>query len=80
MLPVFSSFGGLGVYKTKALISSRYSGNDCEHVPLHVGMREAGFLNIYLNPNQITLYSDTTDIDALEHADPIDPRLGFRQE
>lgn len=44
-----SAFGGLAVYQTKAFLSGGYSGEDCEHVPHHRRMREAGY-QMYLNP------------------------------
>ena len=56
MLPVFSCFGGLGVYRMDAVLASRYSGEDCEHVTFHRRMRRRGFGRMFLNPNQITFY------------------------
>lgn len=47
--PMNSAFGGLAVYQTKAFLSGGYSGEDCEHVPHHRRMREAGY-QMYLNP------------------------------
>lgn len=44
-----SAFGGLCVYKTAAFLSGGYSGEDCEHVPHHKRMQEAGW-QLYLNP------------------------------
>lgn len=44
-----SAFGGLCVYKTAAYLSGGYSGEDCEHVPHHKRMNEAGW-QLYLNP------------------------------
>ena len=48
-IPMNSAFGGLCVYDTKAFLSGRYSGDDCEHVGLHRTMRLAGY-QLYLNP------------------------------
>lgn len=48
-MPVNSAFGGLAVYRTKAFLSGGYSGEDCEHVPHHRRMKEAGY-QMYLNP------------------------------
>jgi len=48
-IPMNSAFGGLAVYQTKAFLSGGYSGEDCEHVPHHRRMREAGY-QMYLNP------------------------------
>lgn len=47
--PMNSAFGGLGVYATEAYLSGGYSGEDCEHVPHHRRMRQAGW-QMYLNP------------------------------
>lgn len=47
--PMNSAFGGLAVYRTEAFLSGGYSGEDCEHVPHHKRMREAGY-QMYLNP------------------------------
>lgn len=48
-VPFNSAFGGLCVYATKAFLSGGYSGEDCEHVPHHRRMRDAGY-QLYLNP------------------------------
>lgn len=44
-----SAFGGLAVYRTEAFLSGGYSGEDCEHVPHHRRMADAGW-SLYLNP------------------------------
>jgi glycosyltransferase involved in cell wall biosynthesis len=44
-----SAFGGLCVYRTEAFLSGGYSGEDCEHVPHHKRMAEAGW-SLFLNP------------------------------
>jgi hypothetical protein len=54
--PVWSCFGGLGVYRMECLRAAEYSGEDCEHVYLHRKLRQAGFTRLFLNPSQITLY------------------------
>jgi hypothetical protein len=56
-LPVDSAFGGMGIYKTAALRNTRYIGMQegreiCEHVPLHLQMREQG-RRLYINPKFI---------------------------
>lgn len=56
MVPVTSCFGGVGVYRTEAFLSSRYEGWDSEHIPFHAGMRAAGYRRTFLNPSQITYY------------------------
>lgn len=47
--PMNSAFGGLCVYYTRAYLAGGYSGEDCEHVPHHKRMHEAGW-QMYLNP------------------------------
>lgn len=47
--PYNSAFGGMAVYWTKAYLSGGYSGEDCEHVPHHRRMHEAGW-QLWLNP------------------------------
>ncbi len=56
LVPVYSCFGGLGVYLMPAWLSARYSGEDCEHVTLHRSMRAAGYGRQFLNPSQRTCY------------------------
>lgn len=56
-IAVYSAFGGLGVYRMIPYLHGRYDGSDCEHVPFHKHMRDNGFGELYLNPNQVTLYS-----------------------
>lgn len=57
-IPMNSAFGGACLYRTKALLSARYSGigvdgqPDCEHVALHHQMRQAGW-QLYLNPGSL---------------------------
>ena len=48
-IPMNSAFGGLCVYRTEAILAGSYSGEDCEHVPLHWRMNEAGW-QLFLNP------------------------------
>ena len=47
--PMNSAFGGLCVYDTRAFLAGGYSGEDCEHVPHHKRMRQAGY-QMWLNP------------------------------
>jgi len=56
LVPVYSCFGGLGLYRMPAWLAARYAGGDCEHVALHREMRARGYDRQYLNPNQIVLY------------------------
>jgi hypothetical protein len=57
LLPVESSFGGLGVYRMQCMRAAEYAGGDCEHVVFHERLRRAGFDRLFLNPSQIVLYS-----------------------
>jgi hypothetical protein len=56
LVPVYSCFGGIGLYRMPAWLSACYSGEDCEHVTLHRAMRAAGYDRQFLNPSQIALY------------------------
>lgn len=64
LIPVNSCFGGLGIYRLNSLLSSRYSGEDCEHVPLHRRMRQQGFDRIYMNSEQLTFYGVKRSVSA----------------
>jgi hypothetical protein len=57
LLPVESSFGGLGLYRMACMQAAEYGGSNCEHVVFHKRLRQAGFDRLYLNPSQIVLYS-----------------------
>ncbi len=54
--PVWSCFGGLGVYRMECVKAAAYGGDDCEHVVFHRRLRQLGFDRLYLNPSQIVLY------------------------
>lgn len=56
LIPVFSCFGGLGVYRMPAMLNCTYAGGDCEHVHFHREMRRQGMTNLFLNPFQVTDY------------------------
>lgn len=58
LIPCKSCFGGLAIYSAEALTSGRYGGEDCEHVVLHNAMRAHGFVNISVNPHQLTIYNE----------------------
>ena len=58
MVPVNSCFGGLGIYRMEAFKQCSYDGTDCEHVPFHRKMREAGMGRLFMNPSQIVLYNN----------------------
>jgi glycosyltransferase involved in cell wall biosynthesis len=60
LIPVYSAFGGLAIYRYDALKDSRYSivYNDdrrvevrCEHFTLCRDIRNAGYTRIFINPN-----------------------------
>ena len=49
----------MGIYKSDVFKHEpRYAGPECEHVGLHNDLIDAGIDNIYMNPNQIILYSN----------------------
>lgn len=56
LVPVYSCFGGIGVYRMSAWLSASYTGDDCEHVTLHRAMREAGYGRQFMNPSQLAWY------------------------
>jgi len=56
LIPVMSSFGGAALYRMSAFLSSRYVGDDCEHVSFHLAMRDRGYCQQFLNPSQVSLY------------------------
>ena len=55
-VPVWSSFGGLGIYRMECFQAARYSGEDCEHVCFHAALQKFGFNRMFLNPSQIVVY------------------------
>jgi len=58
LLPLWSCFGGLAVYRMEALRAGcRYEGGDCEHVMLHRRMRRRGFGRLFMNPSQMVWYT-----------------------
>jgi hypothetical protein len=48
-IPMYSAFGGLCLYRREAFLAGAYRGGDCEHVPFHRAMRQAGY-QCYMNP------------------------------
>jgi|UPI00036A67E2 hypothetical protein len=66
-ISVDSAFGGLGIYRYKAIRGLRYKGElngreICEHVPFHLGIRERGG-EIFIVPRLINCeYSSHTEI------------------
>jgi hypothetical protein len=61
-VPVWSCFGGLGIYRTECFNVASYEGDDCEHVTFHRTLRLRGFDRLYLNPSQIVLYTSWSDV------------------
>jgi len=61
MVPINSCFGGLGVYRMDAFRRCSYDGTDCEHVPFHRKMRQSGMGRLFMNPSQITLYTEKAE-------------------
>jgi hypothetical protein len=54
--PVYSCFGGVGVYRMPAYLAGRYDGSDVEHVTFHRELHRRGFDRTFLNPNLIAVY------------------------
>jgi len=59
IVPVYSAFGGLCIYKKKVLAGEFYDveSEDCEHVSLHRSILGKGG-KIYMNPSMIIQYSN----------------------
>jgi hypothetical protein len=53
LVPVFSCFAGMAIYRMAALQGSRYGSEDCEHVSLHKKMHANGFARFYMNPSML---------------------------
>lgn len=49
-VPVTSAFAGVALYRKSSLLSSLYTGTDCEHVTLHDGMIQNGHNRLFVNP------------------------------
>jgi hypothetical protein len=58
LLPVWSCFGGLGIYRRECFEHAMYEGGDCEHVTFHRALRACGLDRLFMNPSQIVLYGD----------------------
>lgn len=56
MIPLYSCFGGMGIYRMQAFQAGEYDGKDTEHVGFHRSMRQKGFGQQFLNPSQIAVY------------------------
>lgn len=55
LVPVWSAFGGLGLYTMEGFKAAGYDGGDCEHVGFHKNLREEGFVRMFINPNMKTM-------------------------
>jgi len=55
LVPVWSAFGGVGLYTMEAFKAAEYGGEDCEHVRFHKKLRESGFNRMFINPNMKTV-------------------------
>jgi hypothetical protein len=55
LIPVYSCFGGLGIYRMSAIANCSYQPGDCEHVSLHQAMHSHGRDRLFMNPSQITV-------------------------
>jgi hypothetical protein len=75
--PVYSCFGGLGIYRMPAFLAGQYRGGDCEHVHLHRAMRQAGYDRTFLNPSQLVHYGRKTR--SLERVMRLYNRVRFAQ-
>lgn len=57
-LKVNSGFGGMCIYRTDDIISSKYEGYDCEHVCLHKNLStHITNFSLHINPSQIMILS-----------------------
>jgi hypothetical protein len=58
LVPVYSAFGGLCIYRKEILRGLSYdeSSEDCEHVSLHKAIREKGG-RIFMNPRMMLMYN-----------------------
>lgn len=62
LVPVYSAFGGLAIYKREKIKDCRYQSidEDCEHIEFHNCIRKNGG-RIVLNPSQYLRYQHYTD-------------------
>ncbi len=69
LVKVFSAYGGLAIYKFKAIQNLRYqlllNGDDrvevrCEHFSLCKQMHDRGFSNIFINPKMTIKYQEVS--------------------
>lgn len=65
LIPVYSCFGGMAIYKKHLFESCVYSSRneDCEHVALHKCMMEKHKARLFMNPAQIIRYEHYRDAE-----------------
>merc|ERR1719356_2440392 len=71
LVPVYSCFGGMAIYKTEKFLSCRYDPSvyDCEHVPLHKCMREKGSEGrMFMDPLLTTSYDGRLSLSCRRSA------------
>ena len=74
--PVWSCFGGLGIYRRECWEAAGYPGRGPEHVGFHQQMRTMGFNRLFLNPSQIVLYDEPgseSEVFPIESRTPVVP-------
>lgn len=60
LVPVYSCFGGLAIYKKKFIQGCKYDSEkeDCEHVHFHKCMKEKNGARMFMNPAQMIRYEN----------------------
>lgn len=59
LVPVYSCFGGMAIYKKSAILNCEYDSinEDCEHVAFHQCAINKNRMRMFMNPNQMIRYS-----------------------
>ena len=55
LIPVKSSFSGLGLYKIKSIMNAQYQKDLCEHIAFHEQMTQSGHGKLFINPSLLLL-------------------------
>jgi hypothetical protein len=55
LIPVKSSFSGLGIYKIKSIMNAEYKKDLCEHIAFHEQMAQNGYGKLFINPSLLLL-------------------------
>ncbi|MGA2418337.1 MAG: hypothetical protein ABSF55_03810 [Candidatus Staskawiczbacteria bacterium] len=55
LVPVYSCFSGLAMYKMEAIKDCRYGFEDCEHVSFHKQIYKRGHKRFFINPSMIAI-------------------------